>query len=234
MSIVCLLVTGMLLSMLAHAPRCLACTGKSMIRTGVSCQDKRNILDEHNRLRQLVALGQVNGQPSAKMMMEMVWDDELAAMAQQWADRCSETHDNARNVQRFAVGQNMARTWTTRTPAGPYDMEPDWRQQIFSWFNEVEHYRTGLFSKFTAHYTQVIWGDTYLVGCGFSYYYDPIRGYTKNYVCNYGPSGNVLGYNPYSFGWPECNTYGMDYSNRYSGLCSEFSYNPLGAYCAYG
>ncbi|XP_001605587.3 venom allergen 5.01-like [Nasonia vitripennis] len=227
--------TGLVLMMMMMlcATRCLACNGKSMMRTGLSCQDKRNILDEHNRLRQLVALGQVNGQPSAKMMMEMVWDDELAAMAQQWADRCSETHDNARNVHRFAVGQNMARTWTTRTPASPYDTEPDWRHQISTWFNEVQHYRTG-YSSTTAHYTQVIWGDTYLVGCGYSFYYDPARGYTKNYVCNYGPSGNVLGYKPYSFGWPECNSYGVNYSNKYSGLCSKAIYYPLGAYCAYG
>jgi hypothetical protein len=34
---------------------------------------------------------------------------------------------------------------------------------------------------------QLVWGDTYLVGCGYSNYYDPSRGYTKLYVCNYGP-----------------------------------------------
>jgi len=34
---------------------------------------------------------------------------------------------------------------------------------------------------------QLVWGDTYLVGCGYSHYYDPSRGYTKLYVCNYGP-----------------------------------------------
>ena len=54
---------------------------------------------------------------------------------------------------RFAVGQNIARTWTTRPP-GPYDSEPNWRRQIASWFNEVQHYRAG-FSPSTGHYTQV-------------------------------------------------------------------------------
>lgn len=34
---------------------------------------------------------------------------------------------------------------------------------------------------------QLVWGDTFLVGCGYSHYYDPSRGYTKLYVCNYGP-----------------------------------------------
>lgn len=36
------------------------------------------------------------------MKLLQVWDDELAAMAQQWADRCSESHDNARNVGKFS------------------------------------------------------------------------------------------------------------------------------------
>ncbi|XP_014212871.1 venom allergen 5-like [Copidosoma floridanum] len=218
----------------AMAPCCLACRGKNLMRTGVSCQDRRTILDEHNRLRQLVALGQIRGQPSAKMMMEMVWDDELAARAQQWASICAEDHDHSRNVRRFQVGQNLARTWTTRTPANYYDTEPEWRVKIQDWFNEVQYYRAG-FSPITAHYTQVVWGDTFLVGCGYSYYYDPRNGYTKNYVCNYGPSGNILGNEPYSFGWPECNQYGVSYSNKYSGLCeSRNSYYPLGYYCSYG
>ncbi|XP_011498370.1 PREDICTED: venom allergen 5.01-like [Ceratosolen solmsi marchali] len=222
-----------LLLMLVCAQHCLACAGKNLIRSGVSCQDKRNILDEHNRLRQLVALGQIRGQPPAKLMMEIIWDDELAAVAQRWASHCNENHDNARNVRRFAVGQNIARTWTTRRPIGSYDSEPDWRPQISAWFSEVQYYRSG-YSSITGHYTQVVWGTTFLIGCGYSFYYDPLRGYTKNYVCNYGPSGNILGYKPYPFGWPECNSYGVNYSNRYSGLCSRGVYYPLGVYCTFG
>lgn len=33
---------------------------------------------------------------------------------------------------------------------------------------------------------QLVWGDTNLVGCGFTYYQDP-KLYSKLYVCNYGP-----------------------------------------------
>ncbi|EFN78504.1 hypothetical protein EAI_07998 [Harpegnathos saltator] len=80
----------------------------------------------------------------------------------------------------------------------------------------------------------LVWGDTFLLGCGYSFYYDPARGYTKNYVCNYGPSGNVLGYQPYKSGQPACGSYGMSYSNRYAGLCSRGSYYHLGALCVYG
>ncbi|XP_029047148.1 venom allergen 5-like [Osmia bicornis bicornis] len=210
-----------------------SCVGKTILRSsGLSCEEKQAILDEHNRLRQLVALGQIHGQPSAANMREMVWDDELAAIAQRWANRCTEIHDNSRNVRRFAVGQNIAWTWTTRPP-GPFDDEPNWRQRITDWFNEVQHYRAG-YSDATGHYTQIVWGDTYLVGCGYSFYYDPARGYTKYYVCNYGPSGNVLGFQPYQSGQPACGSYGMVYSNRYAGLCSGHNYYHLGALCPYG
>ena len=34
---------------------------------------------------------------------------------------------------------------------------------------------------------QIVWANTYLVGCGYSYFYDQMRGYSKLYVCNYGP-----------------------------------------------
>lgn len=60
---------------------------------------------------------------------------------------------NNRLVGRFAVGQNIARSWTTRSP-GPYNGEPNWRRQISGWFNEVQNYHSG-YSKTTGHYTQV-------------------------------------------------------------------------------
>lgn len=39
---------------------------------GVSDYEKQVILDMHNKMRQLVANGQVGGQPPAANMMEMV------------------------------------------------------------------------------------------------------------------------------------------------------------------
>lgn len=61
---------------------------------------------------------------------------------------------------RFTVGQNIARTWTTRPP-GPYDADPNWRRQISGWFNEVQQYQTG-YSRATGHYTQVYFICLYL------------------------------------------------------------------------
>jgi len=38
----------------------------------VTAQEKKTIIDHHNRIRQSVALGQIWGQPPASNMMEMV------------------------------------------------------------------------------------------------------------------------------------------------------------------
>ena len=46
---------------------------------------------------------------------------------------------------------------------------------------------------------QLAWADTYMVGCGYTYYDDPKRGFSKLYVCNYGPGGNLVGGSMYRF-----------------------------------
>lgn len=197
-----------------------SCQNKYVINRGLSCEDKELILDMHNQLRQSVALGQVQGQPSASSMMLISWDEELAKKAQDLANTCHYGHDSnsARAVNRFYVGQNIATTWSTweRSP------EPDFASQIKAWFNEVDSYSfSSGFSHATGHYSQMVWGDTYLIGCGFTYFYDGYR-YQKIYVCNYGPGGNVAGKTPYYPGSPSCDYNGMISSSRYYGLCDSY------------
>ncbi|CAK1598805.1 unnamed protein product [Parnassius mnemosyne] len=208
--------------------------GKQLIKSGgLTPYEKQAIVDAHNRLRQSVALGQVSSQPPAANMMEMVWDDELAATAQRWADQCTPAHDRAsqRDVLRFPVGQNLAATWTTRPPSEPADTQPDFMKQINAWFDEVRifGFRPISGGHGTGHYSQLVWGETSKVGCGFTFYYDRVRGYTKLYVCNYGPGGNVIGSKPYEKGYPACGTFGLAESKKYSGLCSA-SYSATSTY----
>lgn len=68
------------------------------IESGITEEEKRLILEEHNFLRQTVAVGNVRGQPAAQNMQEMVWDDELAVRAQLWASECTFAHDPSRYV----------------------------------------------------------------------------------------------------------------------------------------
>ncbi|XP_041970917.1 cell wall protein PRY3-like [Aricia agestis] len=199
--------------------------GKQLIKSGgLTAFEKQAIVDAHNRLRQSVALGQVSSQPPAANMMEMVWDDELAARAQQWSDQCTPQHDRAaqRDVGRFPVGQNLAATWTTRPPSSPADQQPDFMKQIKAWFDEVSifGFKPINGAHGTGHYSQLVWGETSHVGCGFTYYHDNVKGYTKLYVCNYGPGGNVIGASPYEKGSPRCSAFGLSESVKYSGLCA--------------
>nr|CAD7194453.1 unnamed protein product [Timema douglasi] len=78
----------------------------------LSQEEKEIILNIHNRMRSDVALGkEVKGdpgpQPQASDMMQMVWDDELARIAQQWADQCTPVHDDCRNVAMFLSDQSL-------------------------------------------------------------------------------------------------------------------------------
>lgn len=88
-----------------------------------------------------------------------VWDEELAATAQRWADQCTPAHDRAsqREVGRWPVGQNLAATWTTRPPTSPEDSEPDFMKQINAWFDEVRifYFKPISGGHGTGHYSQV-------------------------------------------------------------------------------
>ncbi|CAL4059800.1 unnamed protein product, partial [Meganyctiphanes norvegica] len=187
-------------TMCAFNPR--QCSGKTLIKSGgVSCQMRETILNSHNKLRQKVSMGQVRGQPPAINMRTMVWDEELATVAQRWADQCMPGHDHSRNIGRFTVGQNVAAAWTFERDLGD---TPDFVTQVEAWFNEVTQYGFSKgsvdpfrFNKATGHYTQMAWAETHMVGCGYANYKDPSKGYTKIYVCNYGPGNNQI--NTYSY-----------------------------------
>ena len=68
-----------------------------------------------------------------------------------------------------------------------------------------------------------MWADTYEIGCGAVYREDTLRGIhfpaAKIYVCNYGPTGNIISGSMYKVGYPasKCEN---GYSPRYFGLCA--------------
>ena len=101
--------------------------------------DKNVIVSLHNKFRSQVALGQESRglpgpQPPAANMLEMTWDNELAAVAQRWADQCQFGHDSIRDVSRFRVGQNVY--IHAHTNDGPVP----WRQGIQSFYDEVKQH----------------------------------------------------------------------------------------------
>jgi len=137
--------------------------------------------------------GRPGPQPPASNMKEMVWDDELAAVAQAHADQCMFEHDcsDCRRVDRFGVGQNLYIYKQSIRRAAT-----DWDRAITDWYDEVAIFSNKKvepfkFSAAIGHYSQMVWADTHKVGCGATSYREG-KWFSTLYTCNYGPNGNYI------------------------------------------
>jgi len=199
-----------------------ACNGEPL-SSGVGGEEAEEIVGVHNRYRSLVARGEERrgSQPSAADMRQMVWDTELASIAQMHADQCKFEHDctSCRKTDRFGVGQNLY--IYKQSVAAPAN---DWEKAVTDWYEEVKDFTSNRiepfqFSSATGHYTQLVWAETDRVGCGATSYKDG-RWFTTLYVCNYGPNGNFLQGEMYKTG-KACSAcgQGLQCSTDHPGLC---------------
>ena len=172
------------------------CTAKTISRE-FSEEGKQIILDKHNDLRRRVAKGEEGGQPEASNMKKLVWSNQLAAVAQRWADQCTFGHDSERSkTDGTYVGQNafFGSASQVSDKAAIMAAIGDSAQ---SWYDEVrdpgfnpDNIDPYIFTKGTGHYTQVVWADTQEVGCGWVYYTED--GWQHSLVvCNYAVGGNM-------------------------------------------
>jgi pathogenesis-related protein 1 len=114
----------------------------------------------------------------------LVWSDDLAEVAQDWANHLiatgglSHSPNNIYGENIYTISGGMA------TPHDVVDL----------WANEARGYdiRSNSCSGVCGHYTQIVWGKTRVVGCAVA---DAPR--REIWVCNYDPPGNVIGYRPY-------------------------------------
>ncbi|XP_012937597.1 serotriflin [Aplysia californica] len=169
-----------------------ACLDKSPVaRSRVPTEaEKKEIVDLHNQLRARV-------QPPATNMLKLSWDDELAMLAQKWAEACDKEdgelhHDTYRSIPgRFSVGQNLMMGGK------------NFKGGINGWYIEHKDYTYGektgpaeFARALIGHYTQLAWARTYKIGCGAA----DCDG-RSFFVCNYGPAGNIVPFKgPYETG----------------------------------
>ena len=114
------------------------CTKKTQFR-GFTDAGKNLIVTTHNELRQKVAAGlETHGnQPGASNMMKLVWNDELAEIAQRLVDQCKFAHDKNRNMcDGTYAGQNIYMAWASKQTQDQVMDTVD--QAVTSWYSEVE------------------------------------------------------------------------------------------------
>jgi hypothetical protein len=138
---------------------------------------KQQILERHNLYR------------AQHCAPDLVWDEEVAATAQAWANRCVWDHDSA-----TPFGENLAYRDVNESPLSTID----------SWYGEIKDYDFAApgFSRKTGHFTQVVWNGSTRIGCAraecpFAALGDAAQpGNAYFYVCRYAERGNTDGRYP--------------------------------------
>jgi len=133
------------------------------------------LVAKHNEFRGMVP---------AQDMRYMFWDDFLAQTAQLHANRCDFRHSNNRQD----IGENI---WASA--------RGDYSKAVELWYVEVFNKRCGCgiqYKHCCGHYTQVVWAETYRVGCGAAKCRN-IWGLGNSrhrhvLVCHYNPAGNTV------------------------------------------
>ncbi|XP_054911673.1 glioma pathogenesis-related protein 1-like [Poeciliopsis prolifica] len=158
-------------------------------------------VEEHNKARADVS-------PPANNMLYMSWDEALAITARAWAKRCQFKHNiHLREAGRMhptftSVGENI---WMG-SPPNTFSV----KKAIQKWVGEVNdyNYTTNKCKAVCGHYTQVVWAQSYKVGCAVVNCPRGIKDFppfaAAIFVCNYAPGGNFIGWQPYATSGDPC------------------------------
>jgi len=143
--------------------------------------ERQDIVELHNKERQ--AIGGSN-------VMEITWDDDVASLAQQYAEKCKigsdgkAEHGDVLLPDGRKVGQNLA-----------WGKSADLRKWVGWWIDEKKDYNVGTgrcndptFKK-CGHYSQLVWHSSNKIGCGVAKC-PGLGGW--NFVCDYYPAGNEV------------------------------------------
>ncbi|XP_051544140.1 GLIPR1-like protein 1 [Myxocyprinus asiaticus] len=158
---------------------------------------------EHNKHRR-------NVEPPASNMRYMTWDEGLAITAKAWAKNCIFKHNvNLKQPSRMhptfkSVGENI---WA----GAPYNTFKV-GSALMLWVNEKQYYNYYNLKcspmQECGHYTQVVWADTYKVGCAAQACPNGVSETSFSsipgiiFVCNYATAGNYRSVPPYKNGSP--------------------------------
>src|SRR5262245_60646004 len=106
----------------------------------------------------------------------LTWSTELAASAQQWANRCQFNHDDSSRH-----GENLF--WGTAGAFSPSSAVATWSEAIGD--HDFSKPQRG---DQAGHFTQVVWKGTKQLGCGMAACHG-----NHFWACRYSPPGNAGG-----------------------------------------
>lgn len=159
----------------ALKPAATAPTRAALPAHGMAPQDIDAISAHHDQVRAEVGVAPLK------------WSTEIAAHAQQWADQLASRGCQMKHRSPNAYGENLF-----QGTVGAYKAV----DAAKAWAAEKKDYHGGPLTESSwapaGHYTQMVWRQTTLLGCG--------QAICQNLLivaCNYGPPGNVIGRKPY-------------------------------------
>ncbi len=116
---------------------------------------------------------------------ELVWNNQLAAYAQEWANSLKNQGCRMKHRPNNPYGENLA--WAMGKTLTPQEV-------VQMWYSEVKDYdyASNTCRNVCGHYTQVVWKNSKRLGCGIAR-----CGNSEVWVCNYDPPGNYIGERPY-------------------------------------
>ncbi len=141
----------------------LICLGCMLAFNAFAVTEQKEILLLHNQLR-----AQHQAPP-------LIWDNQLANFAENYAQKCEFQHSHS------SYGENLAAGYPTVSEA------------IHAWYAEHKSYSYAWpgFSMRTGHFTQLVWKSTDKLGCGYATCNGKNGTPGKYLVCEYSPAGNI-------------------------------------------
>ncbi|OUM65858.1 carbohydrate-binding module family 18 protein [Piromyces sp. E2] len=119
---------------------------------------------------------------SVLQMKKINWDDNLAAEAQKYANKC-------RGMVHAGVGgENLAGHTSKVSPDYLFNLWMKEKNDFLKYGNPNKFSSVNANGKAIGHYTQIVWAENTKVGCGFA----SCSNYKSYLVCRYG-KGNIIG-----------------------------------------
>ena len=151
-----------------------------------SAEQQTEILKAHNDYR---------SKEGASNMLTMTWDDDIATQAQKYADSCKKGHSGEKGFGENLFMSSGSKVDATKAVTAWFD-----EKKLFKWPKGSPVLTDCAFNAGTGHYTQVVWANSNLLGCGQADCSGNDKDSGKNtwdnsIVCQYKNAGNMSGNN---------------------------------------